>query len=94
MFFFFSFQAALNYLVDTFQAYAASAVAANTFLRSIFAAAFPLVVTPLYHNIGVGPGSSIFGGFACLMVPVPFIFYVYGKRIRASNKWSKGSVYY
>ena len=37
--FFTIFQAALNYLVDTFQRYAASAVAANTFLRSCFAGA-------------------------------------------------------
>lgn len=88
------FQAALNYLVDTFQVYAASAVAANTFLRSCFAAAFPLIVTPMYHNIGVGPGSSIFAGFACLLIPVPFVFYVYGRRIRAANKWSKASVHY
>jgi MFS transporter, DHA1 family, multidrug resistance protein len=35
--FFTIFQAALNYLVDTFRLYAASAVAANTFLRSCFA---------------------------------------------------------
>ena len=91
--FFTIFQAALNYLVDTFQAYAASAVAANTFLRSCFAGAFPLVVAPLYHNIGVGPGSSITGGFAALLIPVPFIFYRYGKRIRATSKWSKASVF-
>ena len=32
--FFTIFQAALNYLIDTFQRYAASAVAVNTFLRS------------------------------------------------------------
>lgn len=87
------FQAALNYLVDTFQMYAASAVAANTFLRSCFAAAFPLVVTPMYHNIGVGPGSSIFAGFACLLIPVPYVFYFFGRRIRAANKWSKNSVF-
>ncbi|KAM0814749.1 putative Major facilitator superfamily domain-containing protein [Seiridium cardinale] len=87
------FQSALNYLIDVFKQYSASAVAANTFLRSCFAAAFPLVVSPLYHNIGVGPGSSIFGGFACLMIPVPFIFYVFGKRIRAGSKWSKASVF-
>jgi MFS family permease len=37
--FFTVFQAALNYLVDTFSGYAASAVAANTFLRSCFAGA-------------------------------------------------------
>lgn len=87
------FQAALNYLVDTFHLYAASAVAANTFLRSCFAAAFPLVVNPLYHNIGIGPGASIFAGFGCLLIPVPFVFYVYGKRIRAKSKWSQASVY-
>ncbi|MDI1487818.1 MAG: hypothetical protein OHK93_007091 [Ramalina farinacea] len=40
--FFTIFQSALNYLIDTFQKYAASAIAANTFLRSCFAASFPL----------------------------------------------------
>ena len=90
--FFTIFQAALNYLVDTFTQYAASAVAANTFLRSCFAGAFPLVVAPLYHNIGVGPASSITGGVAVLLIPVPFIFYVFGKRIRNRSKWSRASV--
>lgn len=87
------FQAALNYLVDTFRQYSASAVAANTFLRSMFAAGFPLAISPLYHGLGVGPGQSIFAGFASLLIPVPFIFYVFGKRIRAKSKWSKGSVF-
>jgi MFS family permease len=91
--FFTIFQAALNYLVDTFTEYAASAVAANTFLRSCFAGAFPLVVAPMYHNIGTGPASSITGGFAALLVPVPFVFYVYGKRIRRRSKWSRKSVF-
>lgn len=36
------FQGAMNYLVDTFQAYSASAIAANTAVRSILAGAFPL----------------------------------------------------
>ncbi|KAK4238768.1 major facilitator superfamily domain-containing protein [Achaetomium macrosporum] len=91
--FFTIFQAALNYLVDTFTRYAASAVAANTFLRSCFACAFPLVVGPMYHNLGVGPGSSIPAAFATLLIPVPFVFFVYGKRIRAGFKWSRPSVY-
>ncbi|CRK47270.1 hypothetical protein BN1723_007447 [Verticillium longisporum] len=60
--------------------------------KTCFAAAFPLVVGPLYSNVGVGPGSSIFAGFAVLLVPVPFVFYVFGERIRAANKWSKASV--
>lgn len=91
--FFTLFQAAINYLVDTFQANAASAIAANTFLRSVFAAVLPIVVTPMYHNLGIGPGASILGAFAGLLIPVPYIFFVYGKRIRARYKWSRASVY-
>lgn len=91
--FFTIFQAALNYLIDTFQRYAASAVAANTFLRSVFAGAFPLFITPMLSNIGVGWGVSIFGFVAALMIPIPYLFYIYGKRIRASGQWSRESVY-
>ncbi|KAK3348574.1 MSF membrane transporter [Lasiosphaeria hispida] len=91
--FFTIFQAALNYLVDTFHMYAASAVAANTFMRSCFGCAFLLVVGPLFHNLGVGPSLSITGGFITLMIPVPFVFFVYGKRIRVRSKWSRASVW-
>lgn len=87
------FQAALNYLVDTFRAYAASAVAANTFLRSMFAAGLPLAILPLYKGIGVGPTQSIFAGFATLLIPVPFVFYYFGRNIRARSKWSRASVF-
>ncbi|RVX66009.1 hypothetical protein B0A52_09936 [Exophiala mesophila] len=87
--FFTIFQAALNYLVDTFQKYAASAVGANTFLRSCFAGAFPLVVGPLYHNVGIPWGTSIFGFFAMAMIPVPFFFMAYGEKIRMKSKWSR-----
>lgn len=37
-------QAALNYLVDTFTRFSASAIAVNTFMRSILAGTFPLFV--------------------------------------------------
>jgi len=90
--FFTIFQAALNYLVDTFQLYAASAIGANTFLRSCFAGALPLVVGPLYNILGVAAGSSITGGFAAILIPVPFAFYVYGEKLRAASRWSSGSV--
>ncbi|KAI3331976.1 hypothetical protein HD806DRAFT_529746 [Xylariaceae sp. AK1471] len=69
------------------------AMAANTFLRSCFAAMFPLIISPLYHNTSVGPGSSVFAGFATLLVPVPFAFHVFGGRIRAASKWSMADVF-
>jgi len=87
--FFTIFQAALNYLVDTFRLYAASSIAANTFLRSCFAGAFPLVVNPLYRNVGIPWGTSIFAFFAVCLIPVPFFFFTFGERIRNRSKWSR-----
>ena len=55
------FQAALNYLIDTFTGYAASAVSANTFMRSVFAGAFPLFVGAMYHDIGMDWGAQFSG---------------------------------
>jgi MFS family permease len=90
--FFTIFQGALNYLIDTFQRYAASAVAANTFLRSVFAGVFPLFIGPILHAMGVGWGISVFGFVAVALVPIPYLFFIFGKRIRARGFWSKESV--
>ena len=91
--FFTIFQSALNYLIDTFQKYAASAVAANTFLRSIFAASFPLFVNPMYHHLGIPWASSIFAFFAVLLIPIPYLFFVFGKSLRKRGTFGANSCY-
>ncbi len=82
------FQQCINFLVDTYLLYAASAVSANTFLRSLLACAFPLVAKPMFHNLGVGPAMSILGGIACLALPVPLIFMKYGLALRKMSKFA------
>lgn len=91
--FFTIFQAALNYLIDTFQKTSASAVAANTFLRSVFAGCFPLFANAMFHNLGIDWASSVLGFIAVGLIPIPYLFYIFGKRIRARGKWSRASVY-
>ncbi|TVY85148.1 Efflux pump bik6 [Lachnellula suecica] len=86
--FFTIFQAALNYLIDTFQKYSASAVAANTFLRSIFAGAFPLFVNPMFNKLGIPWASSLLGFIAIALIPIPYLFYIYGPRIRKKGKFT------
>ncbi|KAJ9137146.1 Outer membrane protein [Pleurostoma richardsiae] len=90
--FFTIFQAALNYLIDTFQQYAASAVAVNTFLRSIFAGSFPLFTNAMFHNLGIPWASSLLGFISVALIPIPYVLYIFGPRIRARGKWSKASV--
>ncbi|OWB54223.1 hypothetical protein B5S28_g68 [[Candida] boidinii] len=86
------FQGCLNYLVDGFTGYSASAIAANTFLRSLFAAAFPLFAKQLMVNLGVHWGSSLIGFVALGMIPIPFVFYRYGKQIRSQNPFGQKGV--
>lgn len=80
-----TFQGCLNYLVDTYTRYAASTIAANTFLRSVFAAGFPLFSRQLFVNLGVDWGATLIGLIGLGMIPIPFIFYKYGGKIRAKN---------
>ena len=68
--------------------YAASAVSANTFLRSVLAAGFPLVAQPMFHKLGVGPAMSILGGVAVIVIPVPFIFMKYGLALRRKSHFA------
>jgi len=82
------FQQCINFLVDTYGIYAASATAANTFLRSLMACGLPLAAQPLFRAIGVGPGMSVLGAVAALAMPVPFLFMKYGYRLRKKSKFA------
>lgn len=90
--FFTIFQAALNYLIDTFQRTAASAVAANTFLRSLFAGCFPLFTSAMFHKLGVPWAASLLGFFSIVLIPIPYLFFIYGRSIRARGVWSRESL--
>ncbi|KAF2675311.1 MFS general substrate transporter [Microthyrium microscopicum] len=78
----------INYIIDSYLMYAASAVAANTVLRSACAAASPLFTHYMFDTLGVGGAGSLIGGIGVLLMPIPFIFYKYGAAIRARSKFA------
>ena len=78
----------MNYLTDTYLMFAASALASNTIMRSACAAASPLFATQMFGALGIGGGGSLIAGVGCLMLPIPFIFYKYGEKIRAKSKFA------
>ena len=85
------FLSVMNYLIDAYTIYAASVLAANSVLRSLFGAIFPLFTTSMYHNLGIHWASSIPAFLALACVPFPFLFYKYGARIRMSCKFASES---
>ncbi|KAJ5261358.1 hypothetical protein N7478_011953 [Penicillium angulare] len=78
----------LNFLVDVYMMYAASAIAANTIIRSACGAAAPLFTNQMFAALGIGGGGSLIGGVAALLAVVPFLFYRYGKQIRIRSKFA------
>lgn len=82
------FQQGLNYLVDTYAVYAASAMSANTVLRSFIACGLPLAARSMFGNLGIGPAASVLAGIACLALPIPFVFMRYGLQLRKMSKFA------
>lgn len=76
----------LNYLPDAYPEYAASVLAGNNFIRCSFGAGCVLFAAPMYHNLGTAWASTLLAILGCVFVPVPFLFYFYGDRIRLASK--------
>ena len=82
------FLSCMNYLIDSYTVYAASVLAANSVLRSLFGAAFPLFTTNMYDALGIHWASSIPAFLALACLPFPFVFYKYGKQVRMKCKYA------
>lgn len=78
----------MNYIIDCYLFYSNSAIAVNTFVRSIVGAGFPLFARQMYQNIGVDWGSSLLGFLTLVFAPVPILFYLYGEKIRQKSRWA------
>ncbi|KAK1149708.1 spermine transporter [Aspergillus melleus] len=72
-----------NYIIDSYQKYAASALAAKVFLRSGGGAAFPLFTTQMYDRLGLQWASWLLAFIGVAMVFIPYVFYWFGGRLRA-----------
>jgi hypothetical protein len=80
--FIFLYNAANNYLVDTYQHQAASALAAKTFIRSFWGASTVLFTSQMYETLGNQWASSLLGFIALACCAIPYVFYFKGAAIR------------
>lgn len=78
--------AVFNYLADVYHVYASSALAAQSFMRNIMAAIFPLFTDIMFTNLGYPAASSLLGGVAALLTVVPWVLLFHGEKIRGRSK--------
>jgi len=82
------FSGIFTFLVDAYPLYAASSLAANSFARSSFGAVFPLFGIQMYHKLGDQWATSLLAFLTLVMMPFPYIFFKYGKRIRGKSRFA------
>lgn len=80
------FMSGVVYMVDVYLLNANSAIAINTFVRSLVAAGFPMFATYMFEGMGVDWAMSLLGFVCVALIPFPLIFWFYGPKIRS---WSK-----
>ncbi|RPB02671.1 MFS general substrate transporter [Choiromyces venosus 120613-1] len=77
-----------NYLIDLYESLnGASAMAANGLLRYTFGAVFPLFALQMYEKLGIQWAGSLLGFISLLLLPVPWVLFKWGDKIRAKSQY-------
>lgn len=77
-----------TYLADTYKGMTASAIAANTMVRSAFGVGFPLFSTQMYHKLGPPIATTVLACIAVVMLPIPFVLYKFGPYLRSKSRYA------
>ncbi|CZT42598.1 probable benomyl/methotrexate resistance protein [Rhynchosporium secalis] len=76
---------ASNYIAGSYGIYAASAMAGNSVVRSIVGGTLPLAGPKMYSALSPQWAGTLLGLVQVALIPIPFVFYKYGDRIRARS---------
>ncbi|TDZ37873.1 Caffeine resistance protein 5 [Colletotrichum spinosum] len=82
----------LNYLGESYPDHISSVFAGNELFTSICGGTFPLLVPVLYHKFGILGSSIILAIFAVAYVPIPFVFYAIGAKLRKQSRYANKSM--
>ncbi|KAG1817105.1 major facilitator superfamily domain-containing protein [Suillus subaureus] len=66
-----------------------SAIAGQSLCRNLAASIFPLFTTQMFARLTYRWGLTLFGCVGAALVPIPWVLFFYGSRIRARSKVSR-----
>ncbi|VVT48717.1 uncharacterized protein SAPINGB_P001916 [Magnusiomyces paraingens] len=89
IFIFFSLIVYIEFIYNNDAEMLASVFAANNIFRYLVASGFPLFTIRMYKALGIAWSSTIFGGIAFILVPVPWLFEYFGPWLRSKSKYAK-----
>jgi MFS family permease len=78
--------ATFNYLADSYNTYASSALAAQGFARNMMGGAFPVITGMMFDKLGVKGAGGLLGGVAMALSVIPWVLVFFGETIRGKSK--------
>jgi hypothetical protein len=79
-----------QYLIDSYEIYAASALTMITLVRYVAGGGMIEITIPMYRNLGVHYTLTILACIAAAFTPVPYLFFRFGPSIRSKSTFAFG----
>ncbi|TQS35367.1 hypothetical protein Golomagni_04212 [Golovinomyces magnicellulatus] len=80
--------AVYHYIFDTYSIYAGSALATITCARYLFGGGIQIISQDMWNRLGTQWTCTLLGCIAILLLPVPFILWAKGEKIRIVSKFA------
>lgn len=74
-----------NYVAGSYGIYAASSLASTSVVRSLFGGTLPLAGPSMYAALGPRWAGTLLGLLEVILIPIPFVFYKWGNKIREKS---------
>lgn len=84
------FTSSYEYIIHAYGNFSGPALSFNTFTRYVVAGIMVEVAPTMWRNPGVRFTLTTLGCISAVLVPVPYIFFYYGSRIRARSQYASG----
>ncbi|KAJ5184800.1 Major facilitator superfamily domain general substrate transporter [Penicillium cf. griseofulvum] len=84
------FVSGYQYVADAFEAHAASALSCLQMTRLVTAGAMAIVAELMYNRLGVAWTLTLLGCLSLFFVPVPYLLYWKGHKIRSWSRHARG----
>jgi len=79
--------AVFSYLADCYGPFASSALAGQSLARNLAGTVFPLFTRQMYAALTYKWANTMFAFIAVLMIPIPYVLFLYGPQIRSRSKF-------
>ncbi|KAM3433217.1 hypothetical protein MY4824_006140 [Beauveria thailandica] len=76
------------YVIDSYEVYSASALTFASLVRYFAAGGMTVAGIPFYENMGTAYTLTILASISLVLVPVSYLLYFYGHKLRARRKYA------